>query len=397
MNFGKRAMGYVFRKPGKSVVLFLIFFVVNITILGTLSVLNASFLITDEMRKQTNARVIVECRDTNKSLTERDYEKLLDMDNVNEVNRMAKCVANPRNLLITGDEKEDTAKVCIIGFDDMEKDSPFTENVCRMVDGEFPKGENEIVINQMLAENNQINMGDTLIFDSGTKSFRAKVTGFYLTGNERKQTDTVLSINRIENQIYTTLSFVSKLGADNYERMFAYVKHPEQISETRGEISKLLGDGVTVSTQDAMYQKMKFSFVQTERVTKLVFGITLVTSIFVVGMLLSMWSRNRKAEIAIYISLGISKAEVFLQMAVEIIFIYSLSSVISAGTSGIVTKYLAGMMDGRNEWGKALNFSMWNVLKVWIIGVIVLTIENLIALLPCLTKKIKDTLSEMEG
>ena len=44
-----------------------------------------------------------------------------------------------------------------------------------------------------------------------------------------------------------------------------------------------------------------------------------------------------------------------------------------------------------------LVFSMRNVWKVWGIGVIVLILITFIVMLPCLTKKIKDTLSEMEG
>ena len=87
--------------------------------------------------------------------------------------------------------------------------------------GEFAKDENEIVINQHLAEQNQIVIGDELYFISGNEDGSARVTGFYLTGNERKQTENVLTINRIENQIYTTLSFAVEMGAEKYEEIDA--------------------------------------------------------------------------------------------------------------------------------------------------------------------------------
>lgn len=398
MNFVKRAMCYVRRKSGKSVLLFFLFLVADITILGTLAILDTSSGINDEIRRQTNAKVVIENLEVNRSLTEQDYRKLLDIASINSMNRMAKCILYPNGFApITGADENEIGQVCLIGFDDMEKDSPFTENICRLVAGEFAKDENEIVINQHLAEQNQIEIGDELYFISGNEDGSARVTGFYLTGNERKQTENVLTINRIENQIYTNLSFAVEMGAERYEKIIAYVNNPEQLSETADLIGNALGEGLGISTQDTMYQKMKFSIMQIEGVTKLVFGLTVMTSIFVVGMLLCMWMRNRKVEIAVFISLGISKLEVFLQMMTEIVCIYSLSCMMSAGVFRAIIPFLSELMGGMDGVRMNLVFSMRNVWKVWGIGVIVLILITLIVMLPCLTKKIKDTLSEMEG
>lgn len=398
MNFVKRAMCYVRRKSGKSVLLFFLFLVADITILGTLAILDTSSGINDEIRRQTNAKVVIESLEVNRSLTEQDYLKLLDISSINSMNRMAKCTLYPNGFApIIGADESEIGQVCLIGFDDMEKDSPFTENVCRLVAGEFAKDENEIVLNQHLAEQNQIEIGDELYFISGNEDRSARVTGFYLTGNERKQTENVLTINRIENQIYTNLSFAVEMGAERYEKIIAYVNNPEQLSETADLIGNTLGAGLGISTQDTMYQKMKFSIMQIERVTKLVFGLTVMTSIFVVGMLLCMWMRNRKVEIAVFVSLGISKLEVFLQMMTEIVCIYSLSCMMSAGIFRAIIPFLSELMGGMDGVRMNLVFSMRNVWKVWGIGVIVLILITLIVMLPCLTKKIKDTLSEMEG
>ena len=398
MNFVKRAMRYVCRKSGKSVLLFFLFLVADITILGTLAILDTSSGINDEIRRQTNAKVVIENLEVNRSLTEQDYRKLLDIASINSMNRMAKCILYPNGFApITGADENEIGQVCLIGFDDMEKDSPFTENVCRLVAGEFAKNENEIVINQHLAEQNQIEIGDELCFISENENGSARVTGFYLTGNERKQTENVLTINRIENQIYTNFSFAVEMGAERYEKIIAYVNNPEQLSETADVIGNTLGEGLGISTQDTMYQKMKFSIMQIERVTKLVFGLTVMTSIFVVGMLLCMWMRNRKVEIAVFVSLGISKLEVFLQMMTQIVCIYFLSCMMSAGVFRAIIPFLSELMGGMDGVRMNLVFSMRNVWKVWGIGVIVLILITFIVMLPCLTKKIKDTLSEMEG
>lgn len=192
-------------------------------------------------------------------------------------------------------------------------------------------------------------------------------------------------------------SFAVEMGAERYEKIIVYVSNPEQLSETADLIGNTLGEGLGISTQDTMYQKMKFSIIQIERVTKLVFGLTVMTSIFVVGLLLCMWMRNRKVKIAVFISLGIPRLEVLFQMMTEIVCIYSLSCMMSAGVFRAIIPFLSELMGGMEGVRMNLVFSMRNVWKVWGIGVIVLILITFIVMLPCLTKKIKDTLSEMEG
>ena len=242
MSFVKRAMCYIKRKIGKTLLLFFIFMVANCTILGTLSILDTSALINDEIRRQTNSKVMVESNAANEKLTEQDALEILATDNVNGINRMAKSVVYSNGFApVPGGEEDAEWQVNLCGFDDLEKDSPFTENVCRMIEGTYAKADNEVVINQFLAETNQIKIGDTVSFILGNETVSAKVTGFYLTGSERKQTDAVVTINRMENQIYTNISFMEKLGIGNYEKIIAYVDDPELLSETADNISSVLG------------------------------------------------------------------------------------------------------------------------------------------------------------
>ena len=396
MNCVKRAMCYIRRKVGKTVLLFFIFLVADCTILGTLSILDTSSLINDEIRRQTNSKVSIEGME--ERLTEQEALKILEIDNVNSINRIVKSVVDVNGFApVFGGEEDAVWQVNLCGFDDLEKDSPFTENVCRIVEGTYAKGNDEVVINQFLAEVNEIKIGDTISFISGDETVSATVIGFYLTGSERKQTDTVATINRMENQIYTNTALMKKLSIGSYEKIIAYVDNPELLPETADSISENLGDKVEVSTQDTMYQKMKFSIMQVERVTKLIFVLTVITSVFVVGMLLCMWMRNRKVEMAVFISLGISKAEVFLQMMIEIIFIYSVSCLVAAGAFYLLTPMLSESLGGLDGFSMGISFSLWNVWKVWFLGVAILMVTTLVAMFPCLTKKTKDTLSEMEG
>ena len=53
--------------------LLLLFLVADITILGTLAIFDTSSGINDEIRRQTNAKVVIESLEVNRSLTEQDY------------------------------------------------------------------------------------------------------------------------------------------------------------------------------------------------------------------------------------------------------------------------------------------------------------------------------------
>lgn len=113
--------------------------------------------------------------------------------------------------------------------------------------------------------------------------------------------------------------------------------------------------------------------------------------------LCNTWVRIVHFILRQFLSLGISKLEVFLQMMTEIVCIYSLSCIMSAGIFRAIIPFLSELMGGMDGVRINLTFSMRNVWKVWEIGVIILILITFIVMLPCLTKKIKDTLSEMEG
>lgn len=399
MNCVKRAICYISRKRIKSILLLFIFMVAICTILGTLAVLDASSLINKGILKNTNTKVILESMDSKNTFDQTDVQTIAEAENVNSVNRTSKNVVGSGDFYpVTGNEETDSGQVTLLGYDDMEKDSPFEENVCRLVKGSFPKKENEIVINQNLADLNQIEINDeiTLLTNQG-EEVRALVTGFYLTGNERQQTEVVETVNRMENQVYTTSQFVVRFNGEKFEKLIAYVDNPKKLEKIEEKLSELFEDKAVVSTMDTMYQKLKYSITQIERVTRLIFILTIITSVFVVGMLLCMCMRNRKVEIAVLISLGISKLELFGQMFIEIFVLYSLGMIVSARFYSVFLSALESWINRMEGINFNMVFSVNTIGKVWIAGNFILLSLMAIATIPLFKKKIKETLSEMEG
>lgn len=54
----------------------------------------------------------------------------------------------------------------MVGYDDLKLDGAFAESEIRIVKGKYPKEKNEVVINQILAETNKLEIGDTVTFET---------------------------------------------------------------------------------------------------------------------------------------------------------------------------------------------------------------------------------------
>lgn len=264
MSFVLRVLCYIKRKWKKTILLSGVFCITVFTMLGTWEVLKASEQIAVQMRKESNSKITIESLQEETFLNNEDIEFIKALQNVNRINRTTEITVYANGFLVISGA-EDTDKVVLHGFDDMLRDSPFEEKICRVVSGREALKDGEIVINQRLAELNQIELNDELSFICGEQLQTSKVVGFYLTGNENNQTNAVLSENRIENQIYTVNTVVFGLGNPGYyKKLIAYVDDPENLAETESRILKMMGEKASVRTLDTVYQKIKLSLSGTD-------------------------------------------------------------------------------------------------------------------------------------
>ena len=259
MNSIERGFCYIRRKKGKSALLLFIFLIAATMVLGILSILKATSSVKSEILHNTNTKVTLLVLDNTDLFGQEDVSYVLDTENIASVNRSTKCIAAPVNFFPVMGADMSQMQVVIIGYDDLEKDSPFEENICRLVQGTFPTRENEIVVNQLLAEVNQITVGDELTFltDAG-EEYTAFVAGLYLTGSERRQTESVTTENRIENQVYASSDLVSGWNGGQYEKLAAYVENPEILTQTAENLRNQFGNRAEISILSTMYQRMQY-------------------------------------------------------------------------------------------------------------------------------------------
>lgn len=386
MNYLQRAFCYISRKKLKSLLLFLIFTVVNCMVLGILGIQDASEEVMKSLRSNTESKVILEIRQETDCFTEDDIRGFSDISNINWMN----CLWSEQREIpilepVTGDEQSDQLFTVHLQ-NRVDKDSPFEEKIYRLVEGDFPTVSNEIVINQMLADQNGLKVGDSIPGDY-------RIAGIFLSGTERQQTEKVATVNRIENQIY----ILADESPGGYSKIICYAQEPEGLDELAGALEERCSEKAFVRANDTTFQKMKLSIEQTGRITMFVLAVTLITGCLVTGLLLSMWMRGRKTEIAVYVSLGIEKGNLLLQAVVEGLILYIISFCVSELLTDSLLPMAGSGLGILESTGGSWKADYTGSLLVLGCGMCMMVLLTVIAIFPYLKKHPKEILSEMEG
>ncbi len=386
MNYLQRAVCYISRKKLKSLLLFLIFTVVNCMVLGILGIQDASEEVMKNLRSNTESKVILEIRQETECFTEDDIRGFSDIPNINWMN----CLWSEQKEIpvleaVMGDEQSDQLFTVHLQ-NRVDKDSPFEEKIYRLVEGDFPSTSNEIVINQMLADQNGLNVGDSISGDY-------KIAGIFLSGTERQQTEKVATVNRIENQIY----ILADESHEGYKKVICYAAEPERLDELAGELDERCSGKAYVQANDTTYQKTKLSIEQTGRITMFVLAITLITGCLVTGLLLAMWMWGRKIEIAVYVSLGIEKGNLLLQAVSEGLILYIISFCVSELLTDSLLPMAGSSLGILESTGGGWKADYAGSLFVLGCGMCMIVLLTVIAIFPYLKKHPKEILSEMEG
>ena len=111
---------------------------------------------------------------------------------------------------------------------------------------------------------------------------------------------------------------------------------------------------------------------QISKVANLMLVLTLVTGTVVVSLLLCMWMRTRQKEVAIFMSLGKTKSEIFLQTLLEAGSVFTLS-VLGATAIG---KLFSGVLQNVITGSETVTENLKVVLQIQDIGCLLYTSQR---------------------
>ncbi len=405
MPFYQRSFLYLIRKRTKSILLLLIFLLVNSMILSTNMILHATERTEAAMQEKTKAKVVCDAADTANMITDKEAEKIENLANVTSVNRLGQQSAYLTDLTpVTASDstEQDNLKVSLQSFDDMETDSPFEDQSYRFTDGELitPETQYGAVINAGFADANGLQIGDQISFETENgKTVTVKVIGEYLAGNESRQDKSTLAVYRVENQIYIDNTAYLELFGDGFYKVSAYTGQPDLLGSLAGEVQDILQDKAEVTTSDALYQQMKAPLTQITRVVELMRMLTFITGTVIVSLLLCMWMRSRQKEMAVFLSMGERKFNIFLQALLEaaVLFLITMAGACTLGL--LAAKALQSILLTSVTTDISLDVSLQfaDIALLLGLGSAVVVIAVLVSLVPVIRANPKDILSRMEG
>lgn len=333
MKFYQLGFRYLQRKKGKTILLLIVLILVNSMILGTSMILRTTNESRQAMQEKTNSKIVAEITSKDSKITENEVNKIETLEDVSSINRIGRQEVFPNDfapVTLNTSTNEENLKIALLSYDDLEKDSPFSEMQYRLASGDYIKREKKgAVINANLANQNELKVGDTieLSTENGTK-VSVQIIGIFMSaGNaEKDQPSETTAVNRIENQIFIDNSTYKELFKEaEFEKICIYSKRPEKLDVLETSLQKIFGNDVALSTSDTLYQQMSAPLEQISKVANLMLVLTLVTGTVVVSLLLCMWMRTRQKEVAIFMSLGKTKSEIFLQTLLEAGSVFTLS------------------------------------------------------------------------
>ena len=405
MKFYQLAFRYLCRKKSKTFILLLVLLFINSMILGSYMILHATEDSRITMQEKMGTKAVLEVKGSDRFITENEVGEIRDMDGVISVNRMADSAVYPVNfnpITNSDSEEENNWKVTLLSYDELERDSAFSDLRYRLMKGDMitESSGKGAVINFALADANGLEIGDEMEVGTETGSvINVKIIGVFVAGSERNQMDTLPAVNRIENQIFIDNESYTGLS-DNagYRKIAVYTKKPDQIDVLVQELKDFLGSRVEITTADILYRQLEVPLNRIVRVMKLMLVFTLAAGVTITSILLCMWMRSRKREIAVFISMGKKKTDILMQVFMETAAVFCLSvfgaCVIGSGMAGIMKELL---MKENTAVLLSVSLQAGDIAAMFFAGGCIAVIAVCISLLPILRANPKDILSKMEG
>ena len=165
------------------------------------------------------------------------------------------------------------------------------------------------------------------------------------------------------------------------------------------ELEVILGTDIELRTSDTLYQQMSAPLEQISKVANLMLILTLSTGTIVISLLLCMWMRTRQKEMAIFMSIGKKKSEIFLQTLFEAGIVFIISILVAT----IIGKLFSGFLQSIITTADTATVNIEVFLQLQDIGILlilggtVVLIALCCSVIPILKANPKDILAKMEG
>lgn len=228
----------------------------------------------------------------------------------------------------------------------------FMDSVSTIVKGrhltESDINQNLTIIEQSLAEENELIVGDTITVQSFDENLiELEVVGIYQTtaiGNDFGMS--ISALNPV-NKLYVPYTLANEFKADEFvgtiERAIYHLDDPVNIDYfiDRAASQSSIDFGVfTLDTNDRLYQQMIGPINNVASFSKNVVYLVTLAGAIILGLIVMMSIRERKYEMGVLLALGEKKFKLIGQFVVEIVVV----AIISLGLASVTGNMVASQV-----------------------------------------------------
>lgn len=419
MNIIQRARRSVTRKPIKSILLFLVVFIISLFLLSGMASRTANIETQDKTRQAIGAGFMLEANETNRhkrmdeisnrigdgiegtldgvhqkkidtiygvqwqvwtdnsfeTLRENDIKKIAAVSGICDYNLTTAVTAvNPVNFSRIEDKDVDQSKdiqgVSLIGNKDMNMDANVLSGNVFIKEGRMvERNDTDVcVISEELAALNGLKIGDILGFNdchdkNDSTVYEAEIIGVYSV----KQYMTPYMAGdtfRSENVIFTDLRFPEKAEGESdplYEKAYFKVEDVDAYDTVKENIKRVAIDWERYDLIDnnGNYETMSTNFNDLERISEVLIWIVALASFIILFLIFVFWLKSRVQEVGIFLAMGEPKIKIIGQVLLEALMIavvaISISFAIAPNVSKLTTNYLVDQQVQQAQEEKELN------------------------------------------
>ena len=267
--------------------------------------------------------------------------------------------------------------------------------------------DNGIIISRELAEENGLEIGDTITGvcypENNTPEVDMQLVGIFdVVADKDDQVNMYDASSYFDYSDYTFCSMgamvqlVEGWGTDEIEEANFYVSDAAQLDSVIAEVQKISSinwNNFNITANDEVYQNISSALSDTGTlITTLIIVITVVSMVLII-LILSMSIRSRKRETGILLAVGIAKPAVILQYVLETLLI----AVVAFPLAYFSSKQVAGTLG--TLFGKAAEnviVTPEHFMLVAIVGGVLLVAAVLVSSISTMRLKPKQILSQME-
>lgn len=398
MNFLKRAFLSVKARKGKSLLQIFVFSVICVLVLAGLSIQTAAKKSSDLARKQLGADVTLQVdmeklREQMQSESSEDggramfqstpidveaAEELTTYDQIKGYNFYSTTTGlassfDPieNSTSTTTEEETETTEgagrmgggmaqgdVSLQGVTFTDSYTDFLDSTSEIEDGEHltdeDTGKNVAVIEQTLAEDNDLQVGDTITVTNpqdDSISIELEVKGIYATistGSDQAMDFTAMIPY---NKIYVPYTAAAELKGTDYEGTIDsatyYIDDPADmeafVAQAKSE-SSIDFDTFKLDANDDLYQQMVGPIENVASFSKNIVYLVSIAGAIILGLIVMMSIRERKYEMGVLLALGEQRWKLAGQFIVEILVVAILSLGIATVSGNAVASQVSDQL-----------------------------------------------------